>query len=773
MLRRLTKPYHTSCPKTYETNRNGLVSQLNQPIRLREAPLISKIYIADFHLQKFRSKTRASVVRSTAVRVQICIRIRNINTNPNPLFPSFLSHPPQLQRNDMTPPFPQILSRHLPPATRRPRTLCISPTGTILFSTCTKLHSLTPGPVFRCVPTPTAHTSVSGHELIWAGIAEEERRKDTTLGNRDIVSLCWGPDERDALCVTGDGCVYLCRRDEWGGLFGTANAVKVLFGGLLMPDQGLCELGIDVIEEDDGNANTTRARGDVLCVMHACVPGREGGVGCVFVGRECGVDLFRGETRDDVLSALYLGRVCTEWTAVMDIAQVRTKEGLRACVVSAGGFGDVSVFLVHMEKTLCVECMWTFDACLLPGPVSSVKILPGTRLSICIATGNGFIVVTWKCGMDDVCMDEAPVVQRFEQAHDGLVTCADGLIDGSVITGGTDGSIRQWDVKKTEQCVREVRQRGKGRESVMSLARTPNAFGIVALITSCRPGVEVGDIYDSSRKYSAAARRSVISLLMLPRDMGNDRALDLVDVCVAKCMKGGVACLWDMEAFLDAVDVQVSHAVKERYERIVERVRRGEDNVLQAARIGLWLARVALRGLPDEERETLARSRAELRDALLCSYYAECLQQFITKTSDVHSARLSRDEWSSLESMCLFVSIVKPLTKHNTRELVMHTRRRIEDYLQAGVVPMCPVCETPLVVDGAEPSMFRCAAGDTFERCIRSALAVTDVLPDICHSCESRACTAPKNETFWWVEDKQSCCVCLGGLTRSTNEALF
>lgn len=659
------------------------------------------------------------------------------------------------------------LSRRLTPKTSRIRTLGASQDSRLAIATQSNISVLHPQKALSHLYRPLQQTATLdsafritqsvraptvGHELIYSRPAESGR-KDTMLYWGDVVSLTWC--RSGVLFVCGRGGIYqITASGDWGFVLDTPDAKFVQVRNANWAGKGIVS--------------------DVLCVNCVALGEEE----LMILGRKSGLEVY------SFCEGVAEWRITFAERYVLTVDAVRTIiSGEEKVLVAAGGDGVVSIHELSnggREERL----VWKMEEVPRLLQVNNVSFTHGTlRADAClvVAASNGFVAV-------DIVDGSVAGAHAVEEAHRGVefVSSCVACVDGTIVTGGLDGSLRRWKLNVSGSSpvahCEIIQTAGKRDEMVMSVVGTTNGFGVFALTTSRHQRTEVRDAENATApKFATITRKTMVSLYILTLSDAN--LVESAIVCALNKFEtpayyNKAISLWDVELFLSSYDCEGTGLVDRLTERYFDMVkvqekRDGEkDAYYQRAKVMLWLARLLLRvaGEGDKAKQ-LHATRAELRDSLLCLRYDESLSKFLAQGSIQETSDTER---KALECMCQFVSGCKPRFTIHAEDMkvrVVKVRELLTPFIEGGesTSTACPVCATglPLVADAHEATTFYCSAGDVFTRCVRSGLPVTDVLPLVCSSCDSRCARV---STFDWMWS-DVCPLCSSGVIQSSGEA--
>lgn len=512
-----------------------------------------------------------------------------------------------------------------------------------------------------------------------------------------------------------------------------------------------------------------------------------------------------------VTSALRIHSICT--TAIASIDGVQTSSGLTTAIALADALQNVMVYTVSMKlkankRVLSSQRVWSASGAFPPGPVISLSwSLHSTRnsfLTLAVAMGNDVIVVDWastECSSLDLHDWITPTVHCVRDAHRHIVTAVQVCHDGSVVSAGMDGRVICWRIlsvqgdqsgsKITGEINASILQDHESNEPVMALERTSNAFALASLTSTSRQGQEVCDS-EVMRKFASTSRRSTFRLLVLA-PYGN---VEDVETAIASCANRLIKhpshldkplTSWDASHFLHTLVDCAAAVVPRLRARLIEMVESHEAGnepstqiFVQRCRVFLWLTRVVDHpdGADDETHKVVKEISRRVRNSLLFVQYVQSLQKFVAFQATLKP--VTRLERLSLEHMCQFVSTWRVMglcQAESGLQTVRDVRRWLEPFLVDGesLTSVCTICkcaeiETPLVSEGVDPGSVWCTAGHSFDRCVSTALPVTDAVALECAGCCARAAVIPY-DSFWWLRRREQCTLCYGGLVGAHCEA--
>ncbi|KAI0564188.1 hypothetical protein FGB62_29g113 [Gracilaria domingensis] len=701
----------------------------------------------------------------------------------------------------------EALSRKLPSVAKRLRTLTVAPDGRIFVATdavVTALHcaaalSVSASPIDRTHSSFHPHyrplysersvrAPAIAHQFVCVN-HQEQLRKDTLLSFTDVVSVAVLHCGFVAV-VFADGTLHVFAArlfDECEGGWGGAWPAWHHFPVLLAPAFDLkciCTAAVLVPSTRDGRRTPS--------VRHTLVVARESGV---YVYDEDDVKVARDE------AIPHLVCLSNEWSNVLhscDTVPVAYDESITLIAV-AHQHGKLALHSLSAgetaEQRLQHSLLWRTE---LSAPITSISFCAiGARkatLVLAVAVGNDFLLVEW--GDSRAIHKEQwhqPVVSRVEQAHESLLSAAQIIADGSVLSAGTDGKLLRWSIQDMEKHGSEqsmsnsviLEPQEDVVEPIMGAMPTLNGFGVLVLATNFRSRTEVGEPSKGNiRKYLGSGRRSSISLLTLPMPDDVSALDEAIGKCIQRFLSATWMCrgisMWDIELFVGGHDNEkngLTEKLRIRYEWLLEihnHVEKGrpsdkEEHPVwlrsQRAMVLLWLGRVIARSgtVNIDEIDRLNRIASSLRRFLFCMHFDMCIRHVLAQGDCVK--QFTEMDLRSLESMCEFVSVCSSVTCDSAamQQRVMEARGLMQDRIDAEgcSATFCPICECEdeqnvLVGEREHMIDFKCSNEDTFVRCVKSGLPVTDVVPLQCMGCEARAI----RHDFNWIKLGNKCSLC-------------
>ncbi|CDF37593.1 unnamed protein product [Chondrus crispus] len=463
---------------------------------------------------------------------------------------------------------------------------------------------------------------------------------------------------------------------------------------------------------------------------------------------------------------------------------------------------------------LTSKALWKSEPSLLFGTVSSLSWSPCLsygQLRLAVASGNAVTVLDWTNVLPETTGFNPwaiPDVHQIADAHDGLVSSVAVVVDNSFLSSSLDGKICRWVVEQWDQGEAKeplhvvhcgILHSGPPSEPIMAMQRTPLGFGVAAMTTVTRFGIEVNDHNeDAKRKYCAGARRSLLSMYIKPALEGTSEAAQQILGSVearatTRRFVGEAIVMWEVELFLQ--QLQGAHAsivlaaLRQRFRNMLGHLRgRSIPNLSQErfyhyVRVIACLSRVIIRvsGAGEDDGGLMTLQHGEISKNVRCIHYDSCMASFLQSKTPVNA--LSLDEIRALESMCHYVA----KCDHELFWDAAATLERIR-LVRAALFPRkasmplpCIVCgpdsDVALKSDAQNPNVFRCSMNDCFERCVLTALPCTDVVPRVCYACDSKALVKDfdpfeeRGKEFQWISNVGRCPICLCVLVPSSVEA--
>lgn len=492
-----------------------------------------------------------------------------------------------------------------------------------------------------------------------------------------------------------------------------------------------------------------------------------------------------------------LGQECRIWDSwTCSLETVETVDILNApsSILAVGGAsGNVRIFSLiwvptsNDDDAMEVIPVWNGADSVLRGPVASftfkTHFRAPHRFLLAIAVGNSVAGVR----IDEISNDGRKVfkarVSLAYDAHYQSVSAVCFLPDGSVLSSSKDGSISRWKFEwddNTEPCtpLGVVQQPSPDLDSVVAMCPTPSSLLLATLTT--RPTVK-GEIGEPApvvkKKYHYLGRPTLLGILAYPIDSNdNERLEEALENSLSNIIERGKyvdipLSLWDLELWLLANKQHLKFAeavLCEKYERVMScfmetKWRRMRTRLRKVAHC---IAIVLQRCSADFEMKFphIRDALIALRTSILADYHFGTLLKFSKFVTGQIAESVSQFERESLVAKHNFVmSHVKSLELEGDEsissleaigsKLLLHFGETTRKY------SLCEICEdTPLVAGSGDPTIFWCANGDYFPRCVVTALPTTDCVPRFCSGCDQRATTHIVH--YPWSPDMMLCPMC-------------